>query len=279
MVSGTAKVAGVIGWPVAHSLSPRLHGYWLEEYRIDGAYIPMPVRPDDLQAVMRALPKMGLRGCNLTLPHKELVVPFLDHPDEDVKAIGAANTIYIGQDGSLHGMNTDVYGFMRNIEPHLAGRRGKAVVLGAGGAARGVCYGLIKEGFGEIILINRTQARAEALREYFPGRLLVRPWKDRSSVLEGCDLLVNATSLGMAGHDPLDIALDALPKDSAVADIIYTPLHTPLLVAAKDRGNIVIDGLGMLIHQAIPGFKHWFGMTPEVTPGLRDYLLKAVPKA
>lgn len=276
MFSGTMKVAGVIGWPVAHSLSPRLHNYWLGHYHIDGVYIPMPVKPEHLPEVLRALPKMGFRGCNLTLPHKEQLLPCLDSMDDDVRAVGAANTVVIGQDGSLHGMNTDVYGFVRTLQPHMTGSKDKAVVLGAGGAAKAVCYGLIKENFGEIILINRTQAKAEALAGHFPGRLLVKPWAQRSAMLEGCDLLVNATSLGMAHHEPLEITLDALPNESVVMDIVYTPLHTPLLLEAKKRGNRVVDGLGMLIYQAMPGFKSWFGMKPDITPELKEHLVKAV---
>lgn len=275
MISGKAKVAGVIGWPVSHSLSPRLHNYWLNHYSIDGLYIPLPVKPEDCLEVVRMLPKMGIRGVNLTLPHKELVMPLVTDMDDDARAIGAVNTLMISYDGTIQGMNTDAYGFIKNIRPHIGTRKNKVVVLGAGGAARAVCHALIKEGFAEIVLSNRTQAKADALAAHFAGRIQVRAWDLRNQILEGADLLVNATSLGMEGHEPLPLSLDALPKTAVVTDIVYTPLVTSLLKGAKDRGNPVVDGLGMLIHQAVPAFKAWFGVNPEITPELRNTLLKA----
>jgi shikimate dehydrogenase len=275
MISGKAKVAGVIGWPVSHSLSPRLHNYWLNHYSIDGLYIPLAVKPEDCIEVIKTLPKMGIRGVNLTLPHKELVMPLVTDMDDDARAIGAVNTLMISYDGTIQGMNTDAYGFIKNIRPHIAAHKNKVVVLGAGGAARAVCHALIKEGFAEIMLTNRTQEKADALAAHFAGRIQVRAWDLRNQLLEGADLLVNATSLGMEGHAPLPLSLDALPKTAVVTDIVYTPLVTPLLKAAKDRGNPVVDGLGMLIHQAVPAFKAWFGVNPDITPELRNHLLKA----
>jgi shikimate dehydrogenase len=276
MLSGKGKVAAIIGWPVAHSLSPALHTFWLNYYNIDGAYIPMPVKPEELGEVIRILPKLGIRGFNLTLPHKELVIPFLDYMDEDAKAIGAVNTVLIANDGTIQGMNTDAYGFIRNIQPHIDGKKNKAVVLGAGGAAKAICYGLIKEGYNEILLLNRTQEKAEEMASHFGAHVHVLPWEQRARALDWADLLVNATSLGMEGKEPLDINLDMLPKHAVVTDIVYTPLQTPLLKDAKGRGYLVVDGLGMLIHQAVPGFRAWFGMKPEVMPELRPHLLKAL---
>ena len=275
MLSGKGKVAGVIGWPVSHSLSPALHNFWLNYYNIDGVYIPMPVKPEELPEVIKVLPKLGIRGFNLTLPHKELVIPYLDFMDEDAKFIGAVNTVLIANDGTIQGMNTDAYGFIRNIQPHIDGKKNKAVVLGAGGAAKAICYGLIKEGFGEILLLNRTQEKAEEMAAHFGGRVHVKSWDTRNRALDWADLLVNATSLGMESKEPLEISLDMLPKHAVVTDIVYTPLQTPLLKDAKGRGYLVVDGLGMLMHQAVPAFRVWYGIKPEILPELRPHLIKA----
>lgn len=276
MISGKAKVAGVMGWPVSHSLSPRLHNYWLDYYKIDGMYIPLPVDPKDIGDVVKMLPKIGLRGFNLTLPHKELVIPYLDYMDDDAKAIGAVNTVLIASDGTVQGMNTDAYGFIRNIQPHIGADKNKAVVLGAGGASKAVCYALIKEGYKQVVLANRTTDKAEALAKQFGTTIRVADWQEREAVLADADLLVNTTSLGMEGQPPLELSLEKLPLTAVVTDIVYTPLVTPLLRTARDRGHTVVDGLGMLIHQAIPAFRTWFGMKPEITPELRPHLLKAV---
>jgi shikimate dehydrogenase len=275
MPSGKTILAGVMGHPVSHSLSPRLHGYWLAHYGIDGMYMPLAVKPDDFETAIRALPKMGFRGINLTIPYKERIIPLLDEVDDDAKAIGAVNTIYITADGLLQGMNTDAYGFIHNIRPHMGGKKKRAVVLGAGGASKAICYGLIKEGFSDIILTNRTQERADALAVQLGRAIRVIPWHDRDHVLTDCDVLVNTTSLGMENQAPLDISLDMLPVDAVVTDIVYAPLQTALLKKAQSRGNVVVDGLGMLLHQAVPGFERWFGITPDVTPELRDHVLKA----
>ncbi len=277
MLSGKAKIVGVMGWPVSHSLSPRLHNYWINHYNLDAAYIPLAVKPEDLAEVVRSLPKQGFRGFNITIPHKEAIIPFLDYMDDDAKAIGAVNTVLIASDGTLQGMNTDAYGFMRNIRPHIAKNKNKAVLLGAGGAAKAICHGLIKEGFASIVVVNRSVEKALALAEQFPGKITVKEWDERHDALELCDLLVNSTSLGMENGEPLDISIEKLPTSAVVSDIVYTPLQTKLLRAAKDHGCLVVDGLGMLIHQAIPGFKSWFGVNPEITLELRPHLLKATP--
>jgi shikimate dehydrogenase len=270
-ITGKARVAGVIGWPVTHSLSPALHNYWLAAHNIDGVYIPLSVNPAHLTEIMPSLPLMGFRGVNLTLPHKELVLPLLDSADAEATAIGAVNTVIVTAEGKLHGTNTDAYGFIENIRPALA-KKNKAVVLGAGGAAKAVIYALRQEGFAHIIVTNRTRHKAEVLAASFSG-VSMEGWENRASALTGADLLVNATSLGMTGKAPLDISLDTLPETALVTDLVYAPLLTPLLVAAQSRGNPVVDGLGMLIHQAVPAFEAWFGSKPEVTPGLRAHLM------
>lgn len=270
-ISGKARVAGVIGWPVTHSLSPALHNYWLASHRIDGAYIPLSVNPDRLGDVMRALPLMGLAGVNLTLPHKELVMPMLQSVDKTATAIGAVNTVIVTPEGKLHGLNTDAYGFIENIRPELT-RKGKAVVLGAGGAAKAVVYALQEAGFKEIIITNRSPGKAEAIAASFPAAKAAS-WDSRAKTLTGADLLVNATSLGMTGKEELLLDMRELPTYALVTDIVYSPLVTPLLQNARMRGNKVVDGLGMLLHQAVPAFEAWFGVKPEVTPDLRQYIL------
>jgi shikimate dehydrogenase len=272
MISGKARIAGVIGWPVSHSLSPRLHNYWLNTYGIDGAYIPLPVLPEELQEVFPALVKMGFRGVNLTLPHKELVLPLLDSISEEARMIGAVNTVTVTREGKLAGSNTDAFGFMENIRLSLPQTRHKAVVLGAGGAAKAVYFALGKLQFRQIVVLNRTADKAAQMAAQFP-HVSALPWDNRAQALEGADLLVNATSLGMAGKEPLPIDLASLPPQALVTDIVYTPLLTPLLVEAAKRGNPIVDGLGMLLHQAAPGFEAWFGRRPDVTPELKQFML------
>jgi shikimate dehydrogenase len=282
MITGRARIAGVMGFPVAHSRSPRLHGYWLAEHDIDGAYVPFPVKPADLERALRALPVLGIVGCNLTIPHKEAAVPVLDQVDDSVKLVGAVNTVIVGADGKLRGMNTDIAGFcgsVREAMPGFAGKRG--VVLGAGGAARAVLGGLAELGVKEIRLTNRTATRAEALAaalDKLPVTIGVVPWAARSAALDGADILVNATSLGMEGEPPLELALDRLPKSALVLDAVYVPLETQLLKAARARKNPVADGLAMLLHQARPAFAAWFGVDPKVTPGLRAYVLQTLKR-
>ena len=269
---GKKELAGVIGWPVSHSLSPKLHNHWLSQNGIDGAYVALPVEPENLEQVIRSLPGRGWRGCNITIPHKEAVIPFLDSIDAEAKIIGAVNTIVI-TDGKLHGTNTDAYGFAENVR-HIPTARKKAVALGAGGAAKAVWKALADLGFDEICIANRTMSRITG-HEKIEGksRFDIFPWEERSAMLAGASLLVNTTSLGLAGNPPLEIDLSELPKNALVTDIVYKPLETPLLAAAKARGNPTVDGLGMLIYQAIPGFKAWFGVEPKYEEQLKDLLL------
>jgi shikimate dehydrogenase len=275
-LSGKARKAGVMGWPIAHSRSPALHGWWLAQYGIDGAYVPMAVKPQDLGAALRALPVLGFAGCNLTIPHKEPAVALVDRVDAVASRIGAVNTIIVGADGTIEGRNTDGYGFLANLrygEPGWSARRGAAVLIGAGGAARAVVVALLDEGAPEIRIVNRTAGRAAALAAEFGSRIAPVAWDERGDALAGAALLVNTTSQGMDGEKPLDLPLDRLPRDALVNDAVYIPLETPLLTAARRRGNKVVDGLGMLLHQAQPGFATWFGVAPEVTPALRAAVL------
>ena len=275
-LSGRTRLAGIMGWPVAHSLSPRLHGFWLNEYGIDGAYVPLPVRPERLSAALEALPDLGFSGCNLTVPHKEAALAVLDEVDPQARRIGAVNTVRVRADGSLHGWNTDVEGYAQSLGAalpgwSLAGR--SAAVIGAGGAARAVIAALIEMGAAEIRLVNRTPGRAEELARMLGGPIRIEPWERRSRALEGAGLLVNTTTLGMSGQPQLEIDLGPLPREAVVSDIVYAPLETPLLAAARARGHPAVDGLGMLLHQAVPGFEAWFGRRPEVTPALRQFVL------
>jgi shikimate dehydrogenase len=276
ILTGAARVAAVIGWPVHHSLSPRLHGYWLRHYRIDGAYIPLPVRPGDVALALAALPKMGFAGANVTLPHKEAALAAASRVSARALRIGAANTLVVAEDGTLVADNTDAFGFLAHLRASLPSWRadsGPAVVMGAGGAARAIVDALIETGVGEVRIVNRSGERAEALAVAMGPGVCVIPWEARAEALAGAGLLVNATSQGMQGEPALDLDLGCLPLTAAVADIVYTPLETPLLAAARVRGHPLVDGLGMLLHQARPGFAAWFGREPEVTPEVRTFVL------
>lgn len=275
MLSGKARVAGVMGWPVAHSRSPRLHGYWLEAYAIDGAYVPFAVPPARLAQALGALPALGLAGVNLTVPHKETALANLDEVEPLARRIGAVNTVVVDRAGRLVGSNSDGFGFMTNLRESAPGWRadaGPAVVLGAGGAARAVCAGLLDAGVAAIRLVNRSAARAERLARDLGGAFTVTPWTERGTALTGAALVVNTTTLGMTGEPPLDLALDAAAPGCVVCDLVYAPLDTALLARARSRGLVAVDGLGMLLHQARPGFAAWFGVDPAVTPALRDHL-------
>jgi shikimate dehydrogenase len=265
------RAAGVMGWPVAHSRSPALHGFWLRAHGVAGAYLPFPVPPDRLTAALRGLAALGFAGCNVTVPHKEAVLALVDAADATARRIGAVNLVVVRPDLSLEGRNTDAYGFLANLRQSCPGWRaeaGPAVVLGAGGAARAVLVALGDAGCPEIRLLNRSRGRAEALQA-LGGAVGVMDWEQRAGALEGAALLVNTTSLGMQGQPPLDLDLGALPRPAVVADLVYVPLETPLLAAARARGHAAVDGLGMLLHQAVPSFAAWFGIRPEVTAALR----------
>lgn len=266
------KLAGVIGWPVAQSRSPVLHGHWLSQYGIRGTYLPLPVKPEALPDAIRGLRALGFSGCNVTIPHKLGVLNLVDQVDPVAARIGAVNTVVVQDDGTLSGFNTDAYGFLaslRDVRDDFKANAGPIVILGAGGAARAVVVSLLDDGAQDIRLANRTAERAQELSRIDPARIRVIDWDMRNSALEGAALLVNTTSQGMVGYPPLDIALDALPKAAMVSDIVYNPLETPLLAAARKRGNIAVDGLGMLLHQAVPAFEAFYGVRPRVSNELR----------
>jgi shikimate dehydrogenase len=280
-LSGRTRLAGIMGWPVAHSLSPRLHGHWLRRHAIDGAYVPLAVSPDDLEPALRALPALGFAGVNLTIPHKEPAVLLVDRRSSAAQRIGAVNTVVVEPDGTLSGDNTDGFGFIASLIEAQVGWRaeaGPAVLLGAGGAARAVAVALIDTGAPEVRVLNRTPDRAHALAEELGGPIRAVPWRERSAALEGAALLVNTTSLGMRNQPPLVLALDSLPRSAVVTDVVYAPLVTALLAVARARGNPVVDGLGMLLHQARPGFQAWFGIAPVVDRDLRAAVLAGMPE-
>ncbi|MGP9788745.1 shikimate dehydrogenase [Roseinatronobacter sp. NSM] len=269
-------LAGVIGSPVGHSKSPLVHGSWLQEYGLRGHYVPLHVESGSLEAVLRAMPHMGFVGANVTIPHKEQVLALADDVSPVAARIGAANTLTFGPDGRIHADNTDGYGFLANLRqsaPDWVAERAPAQVLGAGGAARAIIVALLDAGVPELRLTNRTRARAEGLAREFGAQVVVQDWSDRVQGLEELGLLVNTSSLGMVGNPALDMPLDGLAQDALVTDIVYTPLMTGLLEQAQARGNPVVDGLGMLLHQAVPGFERWFGHRPDVTEGLRRLVL------
>jgi shikimate dehydrogenase len=275
ILSGKAKVAGIFGWPIAHSRSPRLHGFWLERHGIDGIYVPLAVAPENFEAAFRALPALGFRGVNITVPHKEAALAACDEVDPQAQRIGAVNTVVIDPSGQLIGSNTDAFGFIENLRgsSRWEAAAGPAVVLGAGGAARAIAVALIVAGAPEVRIANRTRSRAESLAEDLGEGVAVVDWDARADALADAALLVNATTLGMDGHEPLDMDLENLPKRAVVTDIVYTPLQTKLLADAAARGNPTVDGLGMLLYQAQPGFEQWFGVRPEVDDALRRFVL------
>lgn len=271
-----ALKSGVIGWPVDHSLSPRLHGFWLRTYAISGSYQAIAVDAKSLPGLLENLAGDGFVGLNVTVPHKEAALAHLDAMTDQAMRIGAVNTIVVDDGGRLIGSNTDGFGFIENLKnghPGFKAANGPVVVLGAGGAARAIVATLIDEGAPLVTLANRTRERAEKIAADLAGPVRVVDWARRDAALEGAALLVNATTLGMTGGPPLEISLRALPADSLVNDIVYAPLETALLKAAKARGNGAVDGLGMLLHQGRPGFAAWFGVEPAVTGDLRRHVL------
>jgi shikimate dehydrogenase len=283
-VSGADKflLAGVMGWPVMHSRSPALHNYFFKQYRLAGTYVPLAIQPDALEPALRALAPLGFAGCNLTIPHKERALAIVDEVDALARAIGAISCVVVRPDGSLWGTNNDVHGFARNIlqqQPGWCADAGPAVVIGAGGGARAIVYSLVDRGAREIRLTNRTRERAETLAREFGSAVRVIGWDDRHRALEGAAMLVNTTSQGMVGQPPLDLDLAQLPASALVADIVYIPLETPLLAAARRRGNKTIDGLGMLLHQACLAWKYWFNIDPDVTADLRATIEATIPRS
>lgn len=269
-------LAAVIGSPIAHSRSPRLHGYWLKRYGIAGHYVPLDVAPTDLETVIRALPKAGFVGCNVTIPHKEAILALADTVTDRAALIGAANTLVFRKDGRIWADNTDGYGFTANLRqsaPDWVPASGPAAVIGAGGAARAVIAALLEVGVPEIRLANRTKARAEALRTEFGAKIVVHDWVQAGNMLEDAMTVVNTSSLGMVGKPEFRVPLDALSARATVTDLVYAPLKTRLLIEAEAVGCTVVDGLGMLLHQAVPGFERWFGRKPEVDQATRDAVL------
>lgn len=276
-MSETVKVA-VIGHPVAHSKSPLIHNRWIKQYGLDGSYEAIDLTPEGLADGIKRLVDEGFKGFNLTVPHKEAGLDLCDSVEHNAQSIGAVNTIVV-EDGNLRGLNTDSFGFLNNIydvDPHFNLEDKKAVVLGAGGASRAVISGLIGEHIGQITLINRTRGKAEKIKGemgFMSDLIEVVDWGDRDKALEEAQLLVNTTSLGMDGQPKLDIKLDALLKEALVNDIIYAPLYTDLLKAAETRGHKVVTGIGMLLHQARPAFKEWFGVMPDIDEDLQKLVL------
>ena len=271
-VSGTTKRAGVVGWPIAHSLSPALHGYWISEHGLDATYESFAVRPEDFASALPALALQGVCGVNVTLPHKEAAYQLVDERDEAAVATGAVNTVVFAG-GRMLGRNTDVFGFVEALREQGVNGAENAVVLGAGGAARAIVFALLSLGAQRVTVVNRTLEKANALRAFFGDKVVALDWHGLDPVLPACDLLVNTTSLGMLGQQELLIDLTALKRSAVVADIVYRPLETRLLAQARARGHTTIDGLGMLMHQARPGFAAWFGVTPQVTPQLKAHLV------
>lgn len=274
----TIPLAGVIGHPIAHSRSPALHGYWLRHYGIAGHYVPMDVATEDLAQVLHSLPKAGFVGCNITIPHKEAALELADVISDRAALIGAANTLIFRPDGKIHADNTDGYGFIANLRagaPDWIPELGPAAVIGAGGAARAIVASLLEVGCPEVRISNRSRPRADQLRTEFGARVVVYDWAQVGNMLEGAVTVVNTSSMGMTGGPDFRVPLDALSADAVVTDIVYSPLRTPLLVEAEARGCVTVDGLGMLLHQAVPGFERWFGQRPEVTPELRAAVLGA----
>lgn len=265
-------LAGVMGWPVAHSRSPAIHNHWIRQYGLNGSYVLLPVQPERIADAVRGLRALGFAGCNITIPHKVAAMPLVDRIDPLAARIGAINTVVVEKDGALAGYNTDAFGYIQSLldaQPNWRADAGPITVLGAGGAARAILVALAERGAKDIRLCNRSLDKAQALAAEFGAPIRAIPWEQRADALEGCALLVNTTSLGMKGQDPLEISLDKLPRSALVSDIIYVPLETPLLAAARARGNVGVDGLGMLLNQARPAFRHWFGVMPELTPELR----------
>ncbi|MEM1362398.1 MAG: shikimate dehydrogenase [Pseudomonadota bacterium] len=278
MTDAPIPLVAVIGYPIAHSLSPVLHGYWLKRYGIKGYYIPLNITADDLSKSLEMLPKMGFIGANVTIPHKQALVALAHRISDRADVIGAANTVVFDNEGLIHADNTDGYGFTENLRqaiPDWDPSTAPCAVFGAGGASRAVIAALIDLGAPEVRLTNRTMMRAVSLEQQFGDPVVSYPWEDTAKVLDGCGTVVNTTSLGMTGQPDFDLDLSALATDAVATDLVYTPLETPFLKAAAAQGARTVDGLGMLIHQAVPGFERWFGVRPEVDDKTRQTVLSA----
>jgi shikimate dehydrogenase len=263
------RKAFVVGHPIKHSRSPLIHGYWLREHGLAGTYERIDAAPEDFESFFRGFGAQGFSGGNVTIPHKEAAFRLAASPTERAQRLEAANTLWI-ENGRVHADNTDVIGFIANLDQELGSWSARtALILGAGGAARGVVAGLLERGIERIVVANRTDGKARELATLEPARIAPIAWSEIPARFAEADLLVNTTSLGMTGQPALEIDLSPLPSDAIVTDIVYVPLETPLLAQAKARGLRTVDGLGMLLHQAVPGFARWFGVTPTVTPELR----------
>ena len=276
MTETSPPLAGVVGWPINHSKSPILHNFWLKKYDVTGHYVPIGLKPQDFENGIRALPKLGFKGVNLTIPYKETILPLLEKVSDRAALIGAVNTITFRENGSIIGDNTDGYGFIQNLkqsQPGWVPTKGPALVLGAGGAARAVVSALLSEGVPEIRITNRTKQRCEVFREQFGARIIISDWNNTADAMKEATTIVNTTSLGMVGKSENTIKLDTAPANALVTDIVYTPLKTDFLKRAEDRGLTTVDGLGMLLHQAVPAFEHWFDIRPDVGPDLREKVL------
>jgi shikimate dehydrogenase len=268
-------LAGVMGWPIAQSRSPMLHNYWFRQHNLAGTYVPLAVRPQDIEPALRGLPALGFSGVNITIPHKQTSMPLMAEIDAVGRGIGAINLVVVRPDGSLFGTNTDAHGCIANIrqlQPEWRPDAGPMAIIGAGGASRTAIWAMADAGVTDIRIANRTHARALAVAKDIGGPIKVFRWEERHDILDGAALLVNATNQGMIGQPPLDLKLDKLPKHAIVYDIVYNPIETPLLAAARARGNRVVPGLGMLLNQAPPAWKAWFGIEPQVTPELRKLI-------
>ena len=277
MSDNKIPLAGVIGHPIAHSKSPALFRHWFKELCIRGHYIPMNVVESDLVDVLRTMPKMGFVGCNVTIPYKEKAMAIADKVSDRATLIGAANTLSFGEDGRIYADNTDGHGFIQNLKqgaPDWDPKAGPAAVLGAGGASRAIISALLEEGVPEILLSNRTRIRAENMKSDFGAKISVVDWVNSGDMLEDAATVVNTTSLGMVGKQEFRVPLNSLSAKSVVTDIVYTPLQTKLLEEAAEIGCRTVDGLGMLLHQAVPGVERWFGMRPEVNERTRAAILR-----
>jgi shikimate dehydrogenase len=276
-MNNTFIMAGVMGWPVAHSRSPAIHNHWIRQYNLKGAYGLFPVNPNNLEAAIRGIQALGLAGCNITIPHKVEAMKCMDWVDPLAQRMGAINTIVVQPDGALHGFNNDGFGFLESLHEAQSGwhaSAGPIVILGAGGAARAIVVSLMDAGATEIRLLNRTRSKADELAQEFGAPVTAFDWSERHEALTGAALLINTTNQGMHGQPALDIELNQLPTTALVSDAIYIPLETSLLAAARLRGNTTVNGLGMLLHQARPAFRAWFGVMPEVTPELHQALIE-----